>query len=78
MRVLTAEDRLHFCHISLNIKCFQIMRHTYQVLLRCQFIVRVPPVSVTKDTQSSFIGELDDTILDRLEIRCRRDGWLMP
>ena len=74
MRVLSAEDGMYFDNLFLPFQCFEVMDGGNQVLLRCQFVGRVPPIPVGEDAQLTAGDELLELVLHFCEIAFRVFG----
>ena len=74
MRVLSAEDGMYFDNLFLPFQCFEVMDGGNQVLLRRQFVGRVPPIPVGEDAQLTAGDELLELVLHFGEIAFRVFG----
>ena len=74
MRVLSAEDGMYFDNLFLPFQCFEVMDGGNQVLFRCQFVGRVPPIPVGEDAQLTAGDELLELVLHFGEIAFRVFG----
>lgn len=68
VRVFTAEYRVNFHKLFLQIQCFQVVSDSHEVGFRWQFVSGVIPVTVFKRSQLAGLDKTADTGLHIAEI----------
>ena len=68
MWTLPSKYRMHFGYLSLDIERFEVVRHSNKILLRCQLVVRIAPIAVAKNPQSTLFDKFDDPVLNQFEL----------
>ena len=63
MWVFTTKDRVDFHNFTLEIESFKIVSKAHQVGFWRQFVLRVPPVTVTEDPQLAAFNEFLQAVL---------------